>query len=70
MRWSTPMSGAGAPGPSPEAGAAVDASGQVVASVDVYRVEMSHDGGYMLFVPPPQSGWHAVGLQGGPYLAY
>ncbi len=68
--WSTPASGRGAPGPLAEAGEIYDANGVVIAQVNVYRVSMSHDAGYMLYVPAPEPRWFAVGLPGGPLLPY
>lgn len=68
--WSTPVTGRGAPGAHAEAGEIYDAGGNVIAHVSVYRIVMSHGGGYMLYVPAPRSGWVSVGLPGGPVLAY
>jgi hypothetical protein len=69
-RWSSPAQGPAVPGSGSEPGTVLDVNGAVVALVDVYRIVMSHDGGFMLYVPAPQPGWHAIGPAGGPFLAY
>lgn len=69
-RWSSPARGPAVPGSGSEKGTVLDVNGSPVALVDVYRIPMSHDGGFMLYVPEPQPGWHAIGPVGGPYLAY
>ncbi len=53
-----------------EPGVVFDANGNELANVDVFRVRMSDGAGYVLFVPPARPGWFAVGLPGGPVLAY
>jgi hypothetical protein len=53
-----------------ETGVVYDAQGQALTHVDVFRVNMSENAGYVLYVPPQQPGWFAVGLVGGPTLAY
>jgi len=68
--WSRPVEGRGEPGRNPENAQVYDESGDVVAEVSVYRVNMSEDLGYMLYVPMAQPGWYAVGLEGGPILTY
>lgn len=47
-----------------------DERGVSIAEVEAYRVEMSEDSGFMLYVPPPELGWASVGPSGGPVLAY
>jgi hypothetical protein len=53
-----------------ETGVVYDAQGQELMQVDVFRVRMSENAGYVLYVPPQQPGWFAVGLEGGPALPY
>jgi hypothetical protein len=53
-----------------ETGVVYDALGQEITHVDVFRVNMSEDAGYVLYVPPQQPGWYAVGPEGGPALQY
>jgi hypothetical protein len=69
-RWSSPIDISGPPGENSEPGYVYDSVGNVIAVVDVYRVEMSHTGGFMLHVPVPQPGWYAIGAANGPILAY
>lgn len=68
--WLAPAQGPGAPGKNPEGGAVYDDQGNQVAEVDIYRVEMSHDSGYMLYLPSKEPGWFAIGPVGGPILVY
>src|SRR5690606_3259226 len=69
-QWFPPISLAGPPTETVEAGFVYDSVGNVIAQVDVYRIEMSHSGGFMLHVPAPRAGWYAIGAANGPILAY
>lgn len=53
-----------------ELGVVYDKAGAPLLEVEVFRVKMSEGAGYLLFVPPPEPGWAAVGLPGGPILGY
>jgi hypothetical protein len=69
-RWTSSVQGPGAPSNNSEPGFVYDAAGNILATVNVYRMNMSDGGGYMLYVPAPKSGWASVGAQGGPVLSY
>ncbi len=53
-----------------ERGVVYDATGRELTHVEVFRIRMSEGAGYVLYVPPAQPGWFAVGLEGGPVLEY
>ena len=54
----------------PEPASILDAAGNVVATVTVYRTPMDHLSGALILVPQPQPGWHAVQIQGEVPLAF
>lgn len=70
IRWSQTIAAEGAPSPLPEPGFVYDSTGTVIAQVTVYRREIADSNAYMLFVPPREPGWNAVGLAGGAPILY
>jgi hypothetical protein len=67
-RWGLPFVGP-AHG-SPEPAEILDEAGRTVATVDVYRTEVSDTDEFTLLVPPPRAGWHGVRVRGAPPLAF
>lgn len=70
IHWLDPVERPGTPRQQGDTGYVYDSAGNVIETVEVYRVLMSHSGGYMLYVPEPQPGWFSVGAAGGPVLVY
>jgi len=69
-RWGVWRQAPRYPSGEPEAANVLDAAGNVVATVTVYRTPMDHLGGALLLVPDPEPGWHAVQVQGEVPLAF
>jgi hypothetical protein len=69
-RWGLPREAPRHPSGDPELANVLDANGNVIASITVYRTPMDHLGGALLLVPDPQPGWHAVQVQGAVPLAF
>lgn len=69
-RWLPPVERQGVPQTRGETASIFDSAGNVIETVEVHRVRMSHGDGFMLYVPEPQSGWFSVGVAGGPILVF
>jgi stigma-specific protein Stig1 len=69
-RWGAPRPAPRYPSGSPELADVLDAEGQLIASVTVYRTPMDHLGGAQLLVPDPEPGWHAIQIHGAAPLAF
>lgn len=69
IRWTRSLEAVTPPG-TPELAIVYDDQGDEVAEVQAFRMLISDEAGYILFVPPPEFGWAAVGPRGGPVLAY
>jgi hypothetical protein len=63
-RWGVWRKAPRYPSGEPEPADILDDTGNVIASVTVYRTPMDHLGGALLLVPDPEPGWHAVQIQG------
>jgi hypothetical protein len=63
-RWGIQRSAPRYPSGEPEAARILDAAGNVIATVTVYRTAMDHLGGAQLLVPDPEPGWHAIQIEG------
>ena len=48
----------------------LDAAGNEVAQVTVYRAAMDHLHGASIMVPEPEPGWHAIAIDGEVALVY
>ncbi len=70
VSWGEPFSKADAPYGAPEQADVLDAGGQRVAQVTVYRTEIADNYGFSILVPPPQTGWHAIELRDAPPLPF
>jgi hypothetical protein len=63
-RWGHPIPGPAVAYGVAEAADVLDASGNLIERTTVYRTEVSDIDGYSIYVPEPQSGWHAIGIAG------
>ena len=70
LSWSAPFPKPDAPYGTPEEADVLDAGGQIVAQVSVYRTAIADSYGFTILVPPPQPGWHAIQLRDASPLAY
>lgn len=62
-QWSTPFPKPDAPYGTPEDADVLDANGQLVERVTVYRTTIADNYGFTILVPPPRAGWHAIQLR-------
>lgn len=69
-RWGKPIAEPSLPSGHAEMADALDASGNVVDVVEVYRTEISDIEAFSFEVPEPQPGWAAIRVSGAPALAY
>jgi hypothetical protein len=69
-RWGYPMDEPVPPNGTPEAAEILDAEGNVLAVVDVYRTEVGDMDAASIQVPVPDPHWHAVRVAGYPPLAF
>jgi hypothetical protein len=69
-RWGRPRTAPRHPSGEPEQADILDAGGNMIATVTVYRTPMDHLSGALLLVPHPEPGWHAVQIQGEVPLAF
>jgi hypothetical protein len=58
------------PSGEPELADIIDATGNIIASVTVYRTPFDHLDGGLLMVPDPEPGWHAIQIRGEVPLAF
>ncbi len=63
-RWGLERPAPRYPTGTPELADILDAAGNVVARVTVYRTAIDHLDGARWLVPDPQPGWHAVQVRG------
>ena len=63
-RWGLERPAPRYPSGDPEQADILDADGNVVESVTVYRTPFDHLGGALLMVPDPEPGWHAIRIKG------
>lgn len=69
-RWGIPITVPSLPAGEAEMAEALDAAGDVVDVVEVYRTEISDIQAFSFQVPEPQPGWAAIRVKGAPALAY
>jgi hypothetical protein len=69
-RWGIERKAPRYPTGEPEAAEILDATGNVISTITVYRTPFDHLGGAQILVPDPQPGWHAVRVQGEVPLAF
>ncbi|HLV67261.1 MAG TPA: M66 family metalloprotease, partial [Polyangiaceae bacterium] len=65
-RWGHPIDEAVPPAGDPEAAEVLDASGQPIQTVTVYRTAISDMEAYSIEVPVPEPGWHSIRVAGAP----
>ncbi len=53
-----------------ETASVLDATGNVIANITVYRTPFDHLSGALVLVPDPQPGWHAIQVKGEVPLAF
>jgi hypothetical protein len=68
--WSVPFPKPDAPFGTAEEADVLDAGGQLVARVTVYRTVIADSYGFTILVPPPQPGWHSIQLRDASPLPY
>ncbi|HMJ14000.1 MAG TPA: M66 family metalloprotease, partial [Polyangiaceae bacterium] len=69
-RWGLPFETPATPFGQAEAADVLDTSGNVVQQITVYRTEASDIGSFTVLVPPAQSSWHAVRVNGAAPLTF
>jgi hypothetical protein len=69
-RWGVPISDPSPPSGDAETAEVLDAQGNVLEQVEVYRTEISDIDAYSVQVPEPKLGWVAIRVRGAPALAY
>jgi len=69
-RWSIPFPRPEEPFGAAETADVLDASGQPLERITVYRTEIAEGGGFTLLVPPPQPGWSAIQLKDAAPLSF
>jgi Peptidase M66 len=70
VRWGIPIAEPSVPSGMPESAEALDAAGNVVDVVDVYRTEISDIEAFSIEVPEPEPNWVAIRVAGAPELMY
>ena len=69
-RWGIPIRDPQVPSGKAEQAEILDASSQVVATVTVYRTEVSDVDAFSVLVPEPEAGWVSVRITGAPALLF
>jgi hypothetical protein len=67
-RWGRPASGT--PEGTSERADILDAAGNLVSTVEVWRSELGEEGQWSVQVPEPQPGWHSLRLGDGPPIPF
>jgi stigma-specific protein Stig1 len=70
LRWGHPISGPAVAMGGAESASILDAAGQTVQTVTVYRTQISDLDAFSIQVPQPQPGWAAIQLAGAAPLAF
>jgi hypothetical protein len=69
-RWGHPIDEPSLPGGAAEEAEILDAAGQSIASVTVYRTEIADVSAWSLEVPLPEPGWHSIRVAGAAALPF
>ncbi|HET9933855.1 MAG TPA: M66 family metalloprotease [Polyangiaceae bacterium] len=69
-RWGAPIDQAVAPAGQAELADVLDATGNHITTTTVYRTEIADLDAFSFEVPPPEAGWAAIQVKGGPALSY
>lgn len=70
IRWGIPIDEPTAAAGDPEPAEILNASGQVIKTVTVYRTEISDIGAFSVQVPTPEAGWYSVRVKGAAAIAF
>ena len=70
VRWGLPFEQAASAFGDAESAQILDANGSPIRQVTVYRTEATDIGAFTVLVPPSQSNWHAVQVNGAPALPF
>lgn len=70
IRWGMPISKPSTAEGAPVTARALDAAGNLVEEITVYRTEMSDSGAASILVPEPKPGWSAVQVPGSSAIAF
>ena len=68
--WGEPITRPSLAGGTPVTARVLDAAGNEVAEIEVYRTEISDGGGFVVMVPEPAAGWSSVQVPGWQPLAF
>ena len=69
-RWGRRIAGPAVASGSEETAVVLDAGGNPLEFVSVYRTEVSDIGAFSIQVPEPEPSWHSIQVAGAPALAY
>jgi hypothetical protein len=69
-RWGIPVDELAPPSGTAEPAEVLDAKGNVIANIVVYRTEVSDIGAAQVLVPEPKPDWYAVRVSGSPALRF
>ena len=69
-RWGVPITKPSLPEGTPVSARALDAGGNLVEEITVYRTEISDGGAASIMVPEPKSGWGGVEVPGSGAIAF
>jgi hypothetical protein len=69
-RWGHPIDEPSLPGGAAEEAEILNAAGQPIASVTVYRTEIADVSAWSLEVPLPEPGWHSIRVAGAAALPF
>lgn len=70
VRWGIPTQRPVLPSGAAEKANVLDAAGNVIEQIDVFRMRLSHGGGASIQVPLPEPGWHSVQVLGAAPIAF
>jgi hypothetical protein len=69
-RWGNPVTELSLPSGAPELGEALDAAGNVLELIEVYRTEIADVNGASIMIPEPAPHWHSVRVAGAPAISF
>ncbi len=69
-RWGTPVTRPSLAEGQPISAHVLDAKGNLLTEITVYRTEVSDTGSAVAMVPEPKTGWAAIEVAGSPALAF
>jgi hypothetical protein len=69
-RWGVPITTPSLPEGTPITARVLDAAGNLLKEITVYRTEMSDLGAASIMVPEPKPGWSGIEVTGSPVVAF